>query len=485
MIRKFDKVASLRTSRSLFLFSTRVREAKILSSPCFCSALRKLTVMSSSGSKHSFKYIFLGGGNAAGYAARQFVALGGTEKHGGQLAIIGEEPHLSYERPALSKAYLFPENPARLPGFHTCVGGGGERQDMAWYQEHGIQFFSGTQVSDANIASKVLITSGGDEFEFEKLIIGTGSRAVKMSDFGTEGSNFGGIYYLRNIEDADSILAGVAAAKKNPRYGERAKVVCIGGGYIGLETAAGMVLNGAQVYMVFPESRVMERLFSPELSQFYEKYYENKGVTIIRNSMVIGFRGENGQVSHVQLKDGREIECDLTIVGIGARPNTELFDGKLQLLDGPPGGIKVDSNLLTSAPDIYAVGDVAAFPQIIYGSDHERQEHVQNARLSAAHAVSHMLGQEPGSYKYLPYFYSRIFDLSWVFYGRNKGNIVHFGDFNSRKFGAFWVQGGHVVGCFLEGGSPDENSMVQKIASAQPKAVENLDDLGLGIAANL
>ena len=120
-----------------------------------------------------FKYLIVGGGNSAGYAARQFVKLGGLA---GQLGIITEEKVVAYERPALSKAYLFPSNPARLPGFHTCVGGGGDRQDEDWYKQHGITYMTGSKVTDVDVKAKHVVTANGDTITFDYLIVATGAR---------------------------------------------------------------------------------------------------------------------------------------------------------------------------------------------------------------------------------------------------------------------------------------------------------------------
>lgn len=120
-----------------------------------------------------FKYIVLGGGNASGYAARQFVKLGGAK---GELAIITDEQFVSYERPALSKAYLFPENPARLPGFHACVGVGGDRQDESWYEAHGITYLTETKVTGLDVKSKMLLTQHGTKLGYDKLVVATGAR---------------------------------------------------------------------------------------------------------------------------------------------------------------------------------------------------------------------------------------------------------------------------------------------------------------------
>jgi monodehydroascorbate reductase (NADH) len=160
------------------------------------------------------------------------------------------------------------------------------------------------------------------------------------------------------------------------------------------------------------------------------------------------------QVTAVILKDGSRIDADIVVIGIGIRPNVDLFEGQLTL---EKGGIKVNGKMQSvSNSSIYAVGDVAAFPVPMY-NDVRRLEHVDHARKSAAHAVQAILtGNKVSDYDYLPYFYSRVFTLSWQFYGDNVGQCVLFGDRDAGKFGAYWVHNGRLVGAFLEGGSKVE-----------------------------
>lgn len=431
--------------------------------------------------KH-FKYIILGGGVAAGYAAREF------SKHGlqpGELALISKEAVAPYERPALSKAYLFPEGTARLPGFHVCVGSGGERLLPEWYKEKGIELVLSTEIVKADVSSKSLTSAAGETFKFDILIIATGSTVIKLTDFGVKGADAKNIFYLREIDDADKLVEAIQAKKNG-------KAVVVGGGYIGLELSAALRINNLDVSMVYPEPWCMPRLFTADIAKFYEGYYTNKGVKIIKGTVAVGFgSNDNGEVKDVQLKDGRVLEADIVIVGVGGRPLTSLFKGQVE---EEKGGIKTDAFFKTNVPDVYAVGDVATFPMKIYG-DIRRVEHVDHARKSAEQAVKAIKASEEGKsieeYDYLPYFYSRSFDLSWQFYGDNVGETVVFGDndpaSSTHKFGTYWINDGKVVGAFLESGTAEENKAIAKVARVQP-AVESLDHLskeGLGFAAKI
>ncbi|XP_042014499.1 monodehydroascorbate reductase [Salvia splendens] len=419
----------------------------------------------------SFKYVILGGGVSAGYAAREFA------KHGvklGEVALISKEAVAPYERPALSKAYLFPEGTARLPGFHVCVGSGGERLLPEWYMENGISLILSTEIVKADLASKTLTSSAGETFKYQTLIIATGSTVLRLTDFGTPGADAENIFYLREIDEADALVAAIKAKKNS-------KAVVVGGGYIGLELSAALRVNNIDVSMVFPEPWCMPRLFTAGIAAFYEGYYTNKGVNVIKGALVVGFEtNENGEVKNVKLKDGRVLEADIVVVGVGAKPLTQLFKGQVE---EDKGGIKTDAFFKTSVPNVYAVGDVATFPMKMYG-DIRRVEHVDHARKSAEQAVKAIFaseeGKSVGEYEYLPFFYSRSFDLSWQFYGDNVGESVVFGDSSptssSHKFGSYWVKDGKVVGAFLESGSPEENKAIAKVAKVQPPA-DSLDKL--------
>uniref|UniRef100_A0A0D6RA19 monodehydroascorbate reductase (NADH) n=1 Tax=Araucaria cunninghamii TaxID=56994 RepID=A0A0D6RA19_ARACU len=429
-----------------------------------------------------FKYIILGGGVAAGYAAREFVKLGLKL---GELAIISKEAVAPYERPALSKAYLFPEGAARLPGFNVCVGSGGERQLPEWYSQKGIELILSTEVVKADLATKTLISAEGKTFKYDILIIATGSTFIRLSDFGVQGADAKGIYYLREVAEADELVSAIQSKKEGT-------AVIVGGGYIGLELAAVLRMNKYKVKMVYPEPWCMPRLFTADIASFYEGYYTGKGVQIIKGTVATGFgTDKDGNVKIVKLKDGTELEADIVVVGVGARPLTTLFKGQLQ---EEKGGIKTDAFFGTSAPGVYAVGDVATFPMKIYG-DIRRVEHVDHARKSAAQAVQAIKAKEEGKnieeYEYLPYFYSRSFDLSWQFYGDNVGEAFIFGDNNpatpKAKFGSYWVKDGKVVGAFLESGTSEENKAVAKVARVQPK-VENIEEVkkdGLAFACKI
>lgn len=166
------------------------------------------------------------------------------------------------------------------------------------------------------------------------------------------------------------------------------------------------------------------------------------------------------QVTAVILRDGTRLPTDMVVVGIGIRANTGLFEGQLTI---EKGGIKVNGRMQTSNSSVYAAGDVATFPVKLFGGDLRRLEHVDSARKTARHAVAAIMAPESTSdFDYLPFFYSRVFALSWQFYGDNVGEVVHYGDVSSGRFGAYWVNKGRIAGAFLEGGTREEYEAIAK-----------------------
>ncbi|XP_008795921.1 monodehydroascorbate reductase 2, peroxisomal [Phoenix dactylifera] len=393
----------------------------------------------------AFVYVILGGGVAAGYAALEFVRLGISH---GELCIISEETVAPYERPALSKGFLLPEDPARLPSFHTCVGANEERLTPKWYREHGIELVLGTKVKSADVRRKTLLTATGETISYKILIIATGARALKIEEFGVRGSDAENVCYLRNLADASRLVDVMHSCTGG-------NAVVIGGGYIGMECTAALVKHRIKVTWVFPEKHCMGRLFTPKIAAFYEDYYKSRGVNFIKGTVLASFENDSGgKVTAVVLKDGRRLPADMVVVGIGIRANTGLFEGQLNI---EKGGIKVNGRMQTSNSSVYAVGDVAAFPVKLFGNDIRRLEHVDSARKTAKHAVAAIMApQKTGDLDYLPFFYSRVFTLSWQFYGDNVGEVAHYGDFSSGRFGAYWVDRDRMVGAFLESGSREE-----------------------------
>lgn len=411
-----------------------------------------------------FEYVVVGGGTAAGYCCREFVA---QNVGAGQVAVITAEPVAPYERPALTKAYLHPPTAkvrARLPGFHTCVGTGGERQTPDWYAEKGISFIQGK--AQSLDLEKKLVKLGEDTVQYNKLIIATGCAPVRLSSFGVKGDDLQNVCYLREEQDAARLVAELEKGKT--------KALVAGGGYLGLECAAALVGWGVETTVVFPEAHVFPRLFTPPLGAWLEEQFVSRGVKILRGDVVSEFVGEGGKVSGAKLKSGETIACDLAVVGAGAQPNLEWCPAELKQEQR---GLLVDANMQTSHPDVYAVGDVATFPSRYGGL--LRCENVDHARKSAAQAVKAAMKLSVEPYSYLPYFYTRIFEYTdspivFNFFGDQSENCQVTRKRDS-SIGAIWQREGKVVGALLMGSpgpSAEDQQKLRQLAEAQPAAAE-------------
>lgn len=422
---------------------------------------RSFVVNASSFANENREFVIVGGGNSAGYAARTFVDHGMAD---GKLCIVTKEAVAPYERPALTKGYLFPKDkrPARLPGFHTCVGSGGERQTPEWYKEQGIEILYQDPVVGLNTGAQTLTTSSGKLLKYGALIVSTGCESARLPE--KIGGNLPGVHYIRDVADADSLISSLEKAKK---------VVIIGGGYIGMEVAAAAIGWNLDTTIIFPEDHLMSRLFTPSLARKYEELYAESGVKFLKGARIDKLiAGSDGRVTAVTLENGSEVEADTVIVGIGAKPVVSPFEALG--MNKSVGGIDVDSLFRTSVPGVFAIGDVAAFPLKMYDRI-SRVEHVDHARKSAQHCVKALLTANTHPYDYLPHFYSRVFEYEgsnrkvlWQFYGDNVGETIEVGDFDP-KIATFWIDSGDKLkGVFLESGSPEEFGLLSRLARFQP-----------------
>lgn len=448
----------------LSLFCPQLRSSASSSSsfnPSRCFQRRNfVAAASSSFANDNREFVIVGGGNAAGYAARTFVEHGMAN---GKLCIVSKEAYAPYERPALTKAYLFPldKKPARLPGFHTCVGSGGERQMPDWYKDQGIEMFYEDPVTGIDIEKQTLTTNSGKLLKYGSLIIATGCTATRFPE--KIGGNLPGVHYIRDVADADSLISSLEKSNK---------VVVIGGGYIGMEVAAAAVGWKLDTTIIFPDEHLLQRLFTPSLAQKYEQHYIDNGVKFVKGASIKSLEANSdGRVACVRLDNGSTIEADTVVIGIGAKPAVSPFDSIG--LNDKVGGIQVDGQFRTNVPGIFAIGDVAAFPLKMYNRI-ARVEHVDHARRSAKHCTEALLTANTSTYDYLPYFYSRVFEYEgsprriwWQFFGDNVGETVEIGHFDP-KVATFWIDSGTLKGVLLESGSPEEFQLLPKLARNQP-----------------
>ena len=355
------------------------------------------------------KNVFLGGGMVAGYAAKEFVERGGGT---GDITILSADNALPYERPPLSKGLLTgkdsEENVFINPG--------------EFYREHGIDVRLSTAVSDVDFASKRLVLSGsGTELVYEKLVIATGAEPRTLD---IPGARLDGVLYLRSLDDCRHIKERSATAKR---------ALVIGGGFIAMEVASSLAQRGLEVTMAVREERIWKSFFTEEMSESFRRYYESKGVRLLFRTNINKLDG-NGGVKSASLSDGSQVECDVVVAGIGVTPVTGIFKG-IALGNG----VHVNEFLETTAPDVYAAGDVAHYQDVLFKKE-RRVEHWDNAVSQGQHVARALLG-ERNPFVHVPYFFSDIFDLSYEFWGDATGAIrtVYRGDLNSTSFSAWWL----------------------------------------------
>lgn len=418
----------------------------------------------------SYDVVVVGCGVAAGYFCRELV----ERNYKRRVLVIGDEPHLPYERPALTKGYLINKG-IDVANFYTCVGSGGTKLDHEFYKKNGIHFKFNTKVTGIDFGDKVVSCDNDEKVKANHaIVLGMGSRSTRLEDFRMPVEHIkSGIHYIRDIADTDRLIAHASSLPRG------SNIVILGGGYIGMESAAGLIKYGHKITMVFPEPKVMDRFMTQRLADFYESRYRSAGVTILKGDLASGLLATaHGAVNEVKLKSGKSLSADLVIVGVGARPNVELAKDELEIHKAPPGGVIVNDDMTTSMNNVLVIGELAALKS--KDGTINRFEHVHYARqtaMRAARTLAAMDGtiSDPDSpFIYEPYFYSRVLNLGWVLYGQtppaDKADVHYQGDMSElgdSKFAAFWVcnQARKVVGAFMEGGSSEENADVKRIVS--------------------
>ncbi len=398
----------------------------------------------------TYRYVILGGGMVAGYAAQSFVEQG---LQTGELCIVSQEAALPYERPPLSKDFL--------------AGKAEEEEilinDAAFYREHGITLKQSTPVASVDFDAKQLTTEAGETIGYEKLLIATGAKLRKLD---IPGAELDGVLYLRSLEDSRRIRESADKAQR---------AVIIGGGYIGLETSSVLAQKGVATTVVASGEKLLARMFTPEMSDFFQRYYEERGVVFVKNTKATALTG-NGRVESVTLDNGQELPGDLVLAGIGVAPQTDLFENSALKIEKSK-GIVVNEFLETSVPDVYATGDVVNYRDVIF--DKQRHvEHWNNAVEGGKHVAGVMMGQRE-AYRQLPYFFSDEFDLSWEFWGdvEEFDRVVYRGEIESAKFSAWWLKDGILVAAFVMDRPDEERDLAPQWIEAHQKVdAEKLGD---------
>lgn len=371
-------------------------------------------------------FLLVGGGMAGASCAAELRKKGAE----GSILLVGREPEPPYERPPLSKEYL---------------RGDAERAEAyvnepSWYEENSVELATGKNVMSIDAEAKTAKLQGGEEVAFGQALLATGSNVNILR---IEGAENEGIHYLRAYGNADAIRQDAKAA---------GRVVLVGGSYIAAEVAASLAATGARCTMVAVEEVALSRTFGDDAGRFFQAGLEEHGVTFVGGESVSAFEGD-GRVSSVLTESGRSFECDLVVVGAGVKPDVMLAQRAGLTVDD---GIICDSKLQTSAPGIYAAGDVCSYDSVVHGR-RIRVEHWDVAMQQGMHVAHNMLGAD-ADYDVVPYFFSDLADwasLEYVGPAADWDREVWRGSREDGEFSVWYLKGGKVAGCLSVGRSED------------------------------
>ena len=339
-----------------------------------------------------------------------------AEGFGGPVVLIGSEQEIPYERPPLSKDYLMGKQ-----GRDKLYA-----QPREWYGEHDVDLRLGTTVTGVDPAARQVVTGAGEQISYSRLLLTTGSSPRTLPVPGADLE--AGVLYLRTVQDSDRLRAALDGASR---------VAVIGAGWIGLETAAAARNAGAEVTVLEMAELPLLRVLGREVAEVFARLHADHGVDQRYGVEVAEITAAGRRADGVRLADGSHVPADIVIVGVGITPNTELAKAAGLEVDN---GIVADATLRTSAPDIFAAGDVANAYHPLFGK-HIRVEHWSNARHQPVAAAKAMLGQDV-SYDRVPYFFTDQYDLGMEYAGYVEPDgyerVVFRGDVPGREFIAFW-----------------------------------------------
>ncbi|KDA04846.1 pyridine nucleotide-disulfide oxidoreductase [Microbacterium sp. CH12i] len=356
--------------------------------------------------------IVIGGGLAAGKTAEALRQDG----YEGAVTLIAAENHLPYERPSLSKDYLFGRTEFDDALVHSAD----------WYQDHDITVRQGVTATAIDIAGHTVTLGDGSTLPYDKLVLATGSIARHLP---LPGADADGIHYLRTVEESDAIRA---------TFGQGKRLVLIGGGWIGLEVAAAARASDTTVTILEGGKLPLLRVLGDEIAQVFADLHTANGVDLRTDVQIAEITTEHGRATGVRLADGEGVPADAIVIGIGVSPEVEIAKAAGIAVDN---GVLVDAALRTSDPDVFAVGDIANHQHPILGQ-RVRVEHWATALNQPAAAVSALLGNDT-EYTELPYFYSDQYDLGCEYIGYaspgSYDRVVIRGSLAKREFVAFWL----------------------------------------------
>ncbi len=363
-----------------------------------------------------------------------------NEGFDGRVVLLGDEPVRPYERPPLSKEYL--QGKAGLDKAFV--------HDEGYYSDHDIDLRVSTHVESLDVTARTVTLSSGEQLAYDAVLLTTGAAPRHLS---VPGSDLEGLHTLRTVADSDRLQAAIRGA---------GRVVVIGGGWIGCEVAASARQLGAEVAVIEGGQLPLERVLGPELGAFYRDVHAEHGVEWHFGSGVEEVRG-SGRVEEVKLADGSVVAGDVFVVGVGVIPRIGLAEDAGLTIEN---GVVTDEFLQTSAPDVFAAGDVADAWHPLFQT-RIRLEHWSSALNQGPVAARNMLGEQV-AYRRIPYFFSDQYDVGMEYsgYAPTWDQVVYRGDPATREFIAFWLKGGRLV-AGMNVNTWDVNEAIAAIVASQ------------------
>lgn len=390
--------------------------------------------------------IIIGASHAAAEAIATLRKKGWTER----IVLIGDETEIPYHRPPLSKAYMQDEI-----GFDKL-----QIRKPEFYADNNVDLFLGRRAESIDRKAQHVVLDNGETVAYEHLILATGTRARYLP---VEGGDLPSIHYLRTKQEVDAIKASVKPGSK---------LLIVGAGYIGLEVAASAVKQGVDVVVLEAADRVLARVTSPAVSEFYQTVHKDAGVDIRLGVGLDHFEQAGGEYKAL-LADGEALSFDTAIVGIGVIPNVELAESAGLACDN---GIVVDEFTQTDDPNIYAVGDCSNHPSFIYDR-RIRLESVPNANGQAKTAALAICGERV-PYNQLPWFWSDQYDIKLQTAGllQDYDSALVRGSPTDKKFSVFYLRDGQLIACDSINAPADfMNAKKMVLAEAKPDPIKVAD----------
>jgi 3-phenylpropionate/trans-cinnamate dioxygenase ferredoxin reductase subunit len=397
-------------------------------------------------------YLLIGGGLASANCAR-WLREEGAE---GEVLLVGRELDPPYNRPNSSKGYLRGEETREESFFRP----------NEWWGEQNIELLTRTSVTGLDLEARTAKLSTKDEIQFQQALIATGANVRRLN---VDGSELDQIHYLRTLGNADSIRAGVADAED---------VVLIGGSYIGCEVAASLTMLGKRCTIVMQEHSTLERGFGPTAGRFFQELLEEQGVTVYGDDELERFEGHE-RVGKVVTRAGRELKADAVVIGAGASPDVALAK-RAGLTIGERGGVLCSAGLQSSAPGVFAAGDMCEYASPVHSGQAVRIEHWDVAFNHGRTAALNMLGRDV-QHTEVPYFFSGLGtsgELEYVGPAYRWDSEIVRGSMEDGAFTVWYLSDNAVKGALTFGRSEDLQHARRLIVAGEPLGEGHRQALG-------